>query len=229
MLAADEVPLSNPARSRLYAQLGGYEASKREGDATPPPAVHPSDRRPAATGRSSPTSADPGTWLATALAAASTTAAPVLVGHSLGAATILEHLAAGGQARAAVLISPFFLQRPAPWALRAPFAPALLRRATAARLAGTVLDAALDGATEPVYQASARNLRRRGVARAVASALRRTSTRAARDRLQRLLDTIDLPVVVVAGERDPLRTATRHRPIPGALQPRTRPARERVG
>jgi pimeloyl-ACP methyl ester carboxylesterase len=113
-----------------------------------------------------------------------------------------------------VLISPFFLQRPAPWALRAPFAPALLCRATAARLAGT----ALDGATEPVYQASARNLRRGGVARAVAGALRRTSTRAARDRLQRLLDTIDLPVVVVAGERDPLLTATRHpvTVVPGA-------------
>jgi hypothetical protein len=47
MLAADEVPLSGPARGRLNAQLGGYEASKREGDATPPPAVHPSDRRPA--------------------------------------------------------------------------------------------------------------------------------------------------------------------------------------
>ena len=171
-----------------------------------------------ATGRSSPTSADPGTWLAAALAAANTAAAPVLVGHSLGAATILEHVAAGGQARAVVLISPFFLQRPAPWALRAPFAPALLRRATAARLTGTARDAALDGATEPVYQASARNLRRRGVARAVANALRRTSTRAARDRLQRLLDTIDVPVMVVAGERDPLLAATRHpvTVVPGA-------------
>jgi pimeloyl-ACP methyl ester carboxylesterase len=60
-----------------------------------------------ATGRSSPTSATRGTWLAAALAAARTTAAPVLVGPSLGAATILEHLAAGGQARAVVLISPF--------------------------------------------------------------------------------------------------------------------------
>ncbi len=34
ILAADEVPVSGPARRRLYAQLGGYEASKREGDAT---------------------------------------------------------------------------------------------------------------------------------------------------------------------------------------------------
>ena len=34
MLADDEVPLSGPAKRRLYAQLGGYEASKREGDAT---------------------------------------------------------------------------------------------------------------------------------------------------------------------------------------------------
>jgi len=47
---------------------------------------------------------------------------------------------------------------------------------------------------------------------------REQTARAARDRLQRILDTIDVPVVVVAGERDPLLTATRHpvTVVPGA-------------
>jgi Male sterility protein/Alpha/beta hydrolase family len=107
MLPADEVP----CRARRGVASTPSSAATRPPSVRETPPLHlPSTPLTAdlpATGRSSPTSATPGTWLAAALAAARTTAAPVLVGHSLGAATILEHLAAGGQARAVVLISPF--------------------------------------------------------------------------------------------------------------------------
>jgi pimeloyl-ACP methyl ester carboxylesterase/nucleoside-diphosphate-sugar epimerase len=163
--------------------------------------------------RSSPSAATHAEWLAAVLdAVAGDDDAPsVLVGHSLGTAAALEHASADpGRVRGLVLVSPFFLQRTAPWFLRLPggLQAPLLRRATPARLAGRALEEAT-----AAYQAAAANLRRPGVARRVAATLRAVSAPAARQRVQAMLEALEVPVVILAGERDPLTVTTRHRVV----------------
>ncbi|MEZ4328355.1 MAG: alpha/beta fold hydrolase [Polyangiales bacterium] len=154
-------------------------------------------------GRSGAGGGQPGEWLRAVLAPLATK--PLLVAHSLGAVHALE-LAQRYPERIAglVLVSPFFLQaRPAPllrvgWLVQR--ALRWLRRLGPSRALG---DAALPALTDDAVDL----LTRPEVARASARWLSWVARHDVRARLRQTLDELQLPVVLVHGERDPLRVA----------------------
>lgn len=129
----------------------------------------------------------------------------VLVGHSLGAAAALRFAHAHPDAVAGlVLVSPAFLQRPAPRAMRiAPLVSLVLRRSTAEGLASRLGVGASGGARLATRSAVA-DLRRAGVAGRVARALVEASRARARGELARLLAELTVPCAIVHGSGDPL-------------------------
>jgi pimeloyl-ACP methyl ester carboxylesterase/nucleoside-diphosphate-sugar epimerase len=162
-------------------------------------------------GRSAPSAAGPAGWLEELLAPVRTR--PVLVGHSAGTALALRYAHAHPERVAGlVLVSPYFLQRRAPWHLRVPalVGPAL-RTTTAQRLAKALLghQATLgqalpgDGKSAALTDA-AEQLRRPGVARRTARWLSRAQRLSERAELRALTATCPVPVHIVAGELDPL-------------------------
>ncbi|MFI9593982.1 alpha/beta fold hydrolase [Nonomuraea sp. NPDC052265] len=153
-------------------------------------------------GRSSPAAATSPEWLAELLGPVRTR--PVIVAHSAAAAPALRYAAAHpGRVAALVLVSPYFLQR-RPSALIRLLAGPLLGRTGPDRLAATLLGAAPppESARRAVASAAA-GLRRPGVARRTARALRAAHLPAERAALRTLLDG-PVPVHLVAGELDPL-------------------------
>jgi pimeloyl-ACP methyl ester carboxylesterase/nucleoside-diphosphate-sugar epimerase len=131
----------------------------------------------------------------------------VLVGHSLGAAAALRYAHAHPRAVAAiVLVSPYFLQRPASRLLRVrPVVAWRLRRATTA-----ALGKAIRCEPSPALASTCRDLRRAPVADTMARAIARGSTSEHRRELAGMLEAIAVPVTVIHGANDPLTTPTRH-------------------
>lgn len=125
---------------------------------------------------------------------------PILVGHSLGCLPVLRYAAAHpGRIGGIVLVAPAFLQPRGSWRTRTPLTAALLRHLPPARLA------ALLGVPEsPAIASASANLRRRGVARRTARALRSASRPGHRAEARRLLTEITVPVRLVVGSTDPL-------------------------
>ncbi|MEU2241836.1 alpha/beta fold hydrolase [Streptomyces sp. NPDC018338] len=153
-------------------------------------------------GRSAPTDQPVDAWLADLLSPVSTR--PVLVAHSAACGPALRFAVdhpdrVGGL----VLVSPAFLQAPAARLARSGLAAPVLRRTSAARLARTL--GVPEGAE---VESAAADLRRRGVARRVAAALRTDA--AERGRSRALLDRVGVPVRIVVGAKDPLVTAVDH-------------------
>ncbi|UBU08301.1 alpha/beta fold hydrolase [Nonomuraea gerenzanensis] len=154
-------------------------------------------------GRSGPARGPAEDWLTDLLTGSGR---PVLVAHSLACAPALRYAAAHpDRVSRLVLIAPAFLQAPSPWPLRTPPAALLLRRMSAARLAG-----ALGVPESPAIASAAAALARRGQARRVVAALR--GAHAVRDELRKLLDQVRVPVEIVAGSADPLTVAV-DRPV----------------
>lgn len=153
-------------------------------------------------GRSAAAGASPREWMESLLADA---AHPqVVVGHSLGTRYALEYAAADPRrVRALVLIAPFFLQAPP---------PAIMRWVPSARLAARGmrrrhLEALVAGnarARTPVLDGPIAALARPGARARFGEHLARAH--AARTSLQRMLHDLarTVPVLVIAGERDPL-------------------------
>ncbi|MEU1390519.1 MULTISPECIES: alpha/beta fold hydrolase [unclassified Nonomuraea] len=179
-------------------------------DSTPPPARPGtgSDRFPALVadlpglGRSSSAGGAASDWLAELLGPVRTR--PVIVAHSAAAAPALRYAAAHpGRIAALVLLSPYFLQR-RPSALTQLLAAPLLGRMGPDRLTATLLGPASpsEEARRAVASAAA-GLRRPGVARRTARALRAAQRPAERAALRTLLGG-PVPVHLVAGELDPL-------------------------
>ncbi len=141
----------------------------------------------------------PGDWLR-ALAAPAT-APQRIVAHSLGTAFAVEYAAAHPERVAGlVLVSPFFLQRPAPPFMRwAPLTARVLRW-----LSGRAAAPQLTGADPATRARLLGHLRRPGVARATARWLAWASRAAVRARLTAQLASLSVPVTLVHGERDPL-------------------------
>lgn len=153
-------------------------------------------------GRSSPATASMPAWLEALTAGR---AAPALViGHSLAAGLALRHaLAFPAQVRGLVLISPAFLQRRAPWyAQLAPLVGRVLRRLDAAALQRRLLGAGT--AIDPAVASARADLSRRGVAARVASALAFASRRRVRADLAAALARVEVPVLIIHGDQDPL-------------------------
>ncbi|MFD6885179.1 alpha/beta fold hydrolase [Streptomyces sp. NPDC059957] len=153
-------------------------------------------------GRSAATTRPVDEWLADMLSPVRTR--PVLVAHSLACGPALRFAAdhpdrVGGL----VLISPAFLQAPAPRLTRSGLAAPLMRRMSADRLAR-----ALGVPEGPEVESAAADLRRRGVARRVTEALR--TDFAERGRSRALLDRVSVPVRIVVGSADPLVEAAGH-------------------
>ncbi|NUS92798.1 MAG: alpha/beta fold hydrolase, partial [Nocardia sp.] len=120
-------------------------------------------------GRSAPATGDPDRWLDDLMAPV--TGRPILVGHSLGCVPVLRYATAHPDRIAGVvLVAPAFLQPRGPRFLRTPIATALLRRLSPERLA-----AALRIPPGPAIESAHANLRRPGVARRTAAALRAAS------------------------------------------------------
>ncbi|GAA2208360.1 hypothetical protein GCM10009850_038180 [Nonomuraea monospora] len=123
-------------------------------------------------------------------------ARPVLVAHSLACVPALRYAAAHpDRISRLVLIAPPFLQAPTPWLRRTPPAALLLRRMSAARLAG-----ALGVPEGPAIASAAANLARPGQAGRVVGALR--AAHAVRDELRELLAQVNAEIIV--GSADPL-------------------------
>ncbi|MFK3732368.1 alpha/beta fold hydrolase [Streptomyces sp. NPDC088090] len=147
-------------------------------------------------GRSAPSDRPVEEWLADLMSPVRTR--PVLVAHSLACGPALRFAVdhpdrVGGL----VLVSPSFLQAPAPRFARSGLAAPVLRRMPAARLARTL------GVPEgPEVRSAAADLRRPGVARRVAASLR--GDIAERRRWRSLLDRLNVPVRLVVGSEDPL-------------------------
>ncbi|MFE0701810.1 alpha/beta fold hydrolase [Streptomyces sp. NPDC058872] len=150
-------------------------------------------------GRSAATTRATDAWLADLLGPTQTR--PVLVAHSLACGPAVR-FAVDHPDRISklVLVSPAFLQEPAPRFARSGLAAPVLRRMPAARLARTL------GVPEgPEVRSAAADLRRPGVARRVTAALR--ADLAERRRSQALLDRLTVPVQIIVGSTDPLVTA----------------------
>ncbi|MEU3748842.1 MULTISPECIES: alpha/beta fold hydrolase [Streptomyces] len=153
-------------------------------------------------GRSAATDRPVDAWLADLLSPVSTR--PVLVAHSAACGPALR-FAADHPDRVSelVLVAPAFLQAPAARLARSGLAAPVLRRMSAARLARTL--GVPEGAE---VESAAADLRRRGVARRVAAALRTDA--AERRRSRALLDRAGVPVRIVVGAKDPLVAAVDH-------------------
>ncbi|MFE7550812.1 alpha/beta fold hydrolase [Streptomyces gardneri] len=153
-------------------------------------------------GRSAATDRPVDAWLADLLSPVSTR--PALVAHSAACGPALR-FAVDHPDRVSelVLVSPAFLQAPAARLARSGLAAPVLRRMSAARLARTL--GVPEGAE---VESAAADLRRRGVARRVAAALRTDA--AERRRSRALLDRVGVPVRIVVGAKDPLVTAVDH-------------------
>ncbi|MFB7353809.1 alpha/beta fold hydrolase [Streptomyces gardneri] len=153
-------------------------------------------------GRSAATDRPVDAWLADLLSPVSTR--PVLVAHSAACGPALR-FAVDHPDRVSelVLVSPAFLQAPAARLARSGLAAPVLRRMSAARLARTL--GVPEGAE---VESAAADLRRRGVARRVAAALRTDA--AERRRSRALLDRVGVPVRIVVGAEDPLVAAVDH-------------------
>lgn len=152
-------------------------------------------------GRSAPDTGDPDRWLDDLMAPV--TSRPILVGHSLGCLPVLRYATAHPDRIAGVvLVAPAFLQPRGSRLLRTPIVATLLRRLSAARLA-TALQIPLG----PAIESARANLRRPGVARRTAAALRAASRPRAHTVARRLLDELTVPVRIVTGSGDPLATA----------------------
>ncbi|MER5710941.1 alpha/beta fold hydrolase [Streptomyces sp. NPDC002122] len=153
-------------------------------------------------GRSAATDRPVDAWLADLLSPVSTR--PVLVAHSAACGPALRFAADHpDRVSGLVLVSPAFLQAPAARLARSGLAAPVLRRMSAARLARTL--GVPEGAA---VESAAADLRRRGVARRVAAALRTDS--AERRRSRALLDRVGVPVRIVVGAKDPLVAAVDH-------------------
>ncbi|MFG3437246.1 alpha/beta fold hydrolase [Nonomuraea sp. NPDC047897] len=153
-------------------------------------------------GRSAPTGRDVDGWLADLLGPVRTR--PTLVAHSLACGPALRYAAAHPErVGRLVLLSPAFLQVPGSWLTRSPLAVPMLRRMSAARLAGTL------GLPEgPEVASAAADLRRPGAARRVVTAMR--AAFADRERARALLERVSVPVQIVVGSADPLVVAAGH-------------------
>ncbi|MFF8840351.1 alpha/beta fold hydrolase [Streptomyces sp. NPDC015130] len=150
-------------------------------------------------GRSAPSTSSIDAWLADLTGPVQTQ--PVLVAHSLACGTALRFAVdhpdrLGGL----VLVSPAFLQAPAPRLARSVVAAPMLRRMPPPRLARTL--GVPDG---PEVRSAAADLRRPGVARRVVASLRGDA--AERSEWRALLDRVTVPVQIVVGSTDPLTEA----------------------
>ncbi|WP_431901849.1 alpha/beta fold hydrolase [Nonomuraea sp. bgisy101] len=152
-------------------------------------------------GRSSPIPANetPVTWLDDLMGPVRTR--PVLVAHSLACGPALRFAVRHPERISGlVLVSPAFAQAPGPRLTRSAAAVPMLRRMSAARLAGTL------GLPEgPAVASAAADLRRPGVAGRVIAALR--TAVAEREESRRLLARVTVPVEIVVGSDDPLVSA----------------------
>jgi pimeloyl-ACP methyl ester carboxylesterase len=182
----------------LIADLPGL------GRSSPSPAVRPAAGEGAGGRPGSPGNAD--AWLEALLGPVSTK--PVIVAHSAAGAPALRYATAYPDRVAGVLlISPYFLQRPAPWYLRRPaLATPMLRRVTPERLASALVgpDAARSEHARRAADSAAAQLHRPGVAARTARWLAAAGRPAERAELSRLLAASPVPVHIVAGELDPL-------------------------
>ncbi|MGW6707537.1 alpha/beta fold hydrolase [Streptomyces sp. NPDC054956] len=153
-------------------------------------------------GRSAATDRPVEAWLADLLGPVRTR--PVLVAHSLACGPALR-FAADHPERVSglVLVSPAFLQAPAPRLARSVLGATMLRRASAARLARML--GVPEGAA---VESAAADLRRPGTARRVVAALRGDAD--GRRRSRELLDRVTVPVRIVVGSADPLTETVAH-------------------
>ncbi|GAA4070828.1 alpha/beta fold hydrolase [Nonomuraea soli] len=147
-------------------------------------------------GRSAPGERPTHEWLARLMEPVRTR--PVMVAHSVACLPALrfaiEH---PDRIDRLVLIAPPFLQAPGPRLHRSFLAAPLMRRMTAARLAG-----ALGLPDGPEVGSAAADLRRPGVARRVAAAAR--TAHAGRPVARALLERVRVPVEIIVGSADPL-------------------------
>ncbi|MER7449663.1 alpha/beta fold hydrolase [Nocardia beijingensis] len=129
---------------------------------------------------------------------------PVLVGHSLGCGPVLRFAARHPEKiSGVVLVAPAFLQPRSARLLRSPLATAAMRRISA-----TALAQRLGVPESDAIASAAANLRRRGVAGRTVAALREASAPARREELRALLETVEVPVRIIAGSADPVTGAT---------------------
>ncbi|MGW7477914.1 alpha/beta fold hydrolase [Nonomuraea muscovyensis] len=153
-------------------------------------------------GRSAATDRPVDAWLADLLGPVRTR--PVLVAHSLACGPALRFAVEHPErVSRLVLVSPAFLQAPGPWLNRSRLAVPMLRRMSAARLAGT-----LHLPEGPEVASAAADLRRPGVAGRVITALR--AAFADRGRSRALLDRVQVPVEIITGSADPLAVDVGH-------------------
>lgn len=147
-------------------------------------------------GRSAATTQPVDAWLADLLSPVRTR--PVLVAHSLACGPALRFAADHpDRISSLVLVAPAFLQAPAPRLARSGLAAPMLRRMSPPRLARTL------GVPEgPELRSAAADLRRPGVSRRVAAAMRTDA--AERAQWRALLDRVKVPVRIVVGSADPL-------------------------
>jgi pimeloyl-ACP methyl ester carboxylesterase len=153
-------------------------------------------------GRSATTTQPMDAWLADLLSPVRTR--PVLVAHSLACGPALRFAVdhperIGGL----VLVSPSFLHSPAPRLARSGLSVPVMRRMSAARLAGRL--GVPEGAE---VKSAAADLRRPGAAHRVAAAVR--TDVAQRRQSRALLDRVGFPVQIVVGSADSPITAVGH-------------------
>lgn len=153
-------------------------------------------------GRSAATTRPVDAWLADRLSPVRTR--PALVAHSLACGPALRFAVDHpDRISGLVLVSPAFLQAPAPRFARSGLAAPMLRRMSAARLARAL--GVPEGAE---VESAAADLRRRGVARRAVTAVR--TDVAERRQSRELLDRVRVPVQIVVGSADPLTEAVDH-------------------
>jgi pimeloyl-ACP methyl ester carboxylesterase len=130
----------------------------------------------------------------------------ILIAHSFAAAPVIELAARRAErVRGIVLVSPFFLQARPPAMLRSPVIACLaLGALSARRLERGALRDVPTGESRDAVSHAIESLRRRGVARAAGGHLARAASLEVRARLAAQLERLEVPVLLVVGEHDPL-------------------------
>ncbi len=159
-----------------------------------------------AQGRNGGATPQPEVWLDALMA--KNNRKPLLVAHSLGCEFAVRLAKAHpDRIRGLVLISPYFLQRPASKYLKLPWLVSFVIKAVGA--SKFVKMAVGEGFDDRAwFNSAAASLTRPGKRQQFAAEMARITNHRLRRELQEMIGTINIPITIITGEQDPLREET---------------------
>ncbi len=169
-------------------------------------------------GRNGIAAPQPQVWMEDLMA--KNTRKPLLVAHSIGCEFAVRLASAHPEKISGlVLISPYFLQRPAPGYLKLPWLVSLIIKAVgASKFVKMAVGKAFED--QAWFKSAAASLARPAKRQHFAAEMARITTKSVRREVQKMMEGLDMPVTIITGEHDPLlnkfEVTTRHHVIAGS-------------